>query len=178
MCPDNSSSEVRLPSSLQRLAAGLRAGGGASSQRSLSMIDGERLDLIPIVFSLSPSGGLTRFLTVLGTLRALREESSGERILMLSWGLEREDLKSLLESSLNDGDSGEITFELSIPAEGPNGMSPSTSPKPQITGLSGVPCDRCGQEILLGDSYVTRCDPPHGLIVWHPHCARAMMRAS
>lgn len=177
MCAQKKLDPTRLPRPLQTLVAGLKAGSGTTSPRSHLMNVGGRPDLIPIVFSITPGGGLTRFLTTLGTLSALKEERSGERILMLSWGLEREDLRSLLQTSVDDGGAGEIAFDLSIPAEVPNGTSPSISPRPQTSGISGVPCDVCGQPIRSGDPYASWVIPPDDMSLYHPHCLRGRMNA-
>lgn len=167
MCPTETQSKV-----YKRLVDGLKAGRGLTSQLSPLMRDGARPDLIPIVFSALPSGGLRRFLTALATSYALREDDTGERMLILSWGLEAEALRSLLQTSLDDGDSDEITLELSMPVREQSGTSPSTSPSPLTTGLSGAPCDLCGEEISPGGSYVMVVTPPDDMFLYHYSCDR------
>ncbi len=113
--------EIRLPSSLQRLVDGLRRGHGTTSQPSLLMKGGARPDLVPIVVCITRGSGFTTFLTALATLYALREEGSGETILMHSYSLDTAVLTSLLEASPKDGRSDEIRFEISMRAPGPDG---------------------------------------------------------
>ena len=124
--PDLTSEEVRLPDSLRSLVNGLRRGVGITSQRSLSMIGGVRPDLVPIVVCLSRDAGFTTFLTSLATLSALREEGSGDVILMLSFNLGVGAFTSLLATSAKDGKKGVITFEISMPQPAPDGTYPST----------------------------------------------------
>jgi len=120
------SKEITLPRSLQRLVDGLRAGHGTTSLPSLSMTGGARPDLVPIVVCITRGGGLTTFLTCLATLYALKEEGSGETILMHSYSLDAGALTSLLEASPRDGNSDEIRFEISMRAPGPDGTFQST----------------------------------------------------
>ena len=123
---DGASKEIKLPRSLERLVNGLRAGHGISSLPSLSTNAGARPDLVPIVVCITRGGGFTTFLTVLATFSALKEEVSGETILMHSYSLDVGALTSLLESSPKDGRSDEIRFEISMRAPGPDGTFQST----------------------------------------------------
>ncbi len=118
---DGTSKEITLPSALQNLVNGLRAGHGIISQPSVSIHGGVRPDLVPIVVCVSQGAGLTRFLTCLATLYALKEESSGDVILMHSYSLDAGMLTSLLAHSPKDGDGGEIKFEISMRQPGPDG---------------------------------------------------------
>jgi len=123
---DGSLKEIRLPSVLQSLVDGLRAGHGTTSVPSLSMSGGARPDLVPIVVCTTPGPGFTTFLTALATLYALREEATGDVILTLSYSLDGEALTSLLASSRRVGKKGGITFEISMRAPGPDGTFRST----------------------------------------------------
>jgi len=123
---DGTSKEIPLPKSLSNLVNGLRAGHGITSQPSLSMSGGARPDLVPMVVCVTRGGGFTTFLTVLATLYALKEESTGDVILMHSYSLDAGALTSLLEASPKDGRSDEIRFEISMRAPGPDGTFPST----------------------------------------------------
>ncbi len=113
--------EIRLPKVLRRLVDGLRGGVGITSQPSLSIVGGARPDLVPIVVCVSRGTGLTSFLTSLATLYALKEEGTGDVILMHSYSLDAAALRSLLETSRKAGNSDEITFEISMRAPGPDG---------------------------------------------------------
>lgn len=124
--PHGSSQEIVLPKSLRRLVDGLRAGVGITSQPSLLMRGGARPDLVPIVVCITRGGGFTTFLTTLATLYALKEEGTGDVILMHSYSLDAAALRSLLEASPKDGGSDEIRFEISMRAPGPDGTFPST----------------------------------------------------
>jgi len=123
---DQVSKEVILPKSLQNLVNGLRAGHGITSQPSLLISGGARPDLVPIVVCITRGGGFTTFLTALATLYALKEEATGEVILMHSYSLDVGALTSLLEASPKDGHSDEIRFEISMRSPGPDGTFPST----------------------------------------------------
>jgi len=123
---DGVKKEIRLPASLQNLVNGLRRGLGITSQPSLSMQDGARPDLVPIVVCITRGSGFTTFLTALATLYALKEESTGEVILMCSYSLDAAALTSLLAHSPKDGHSDEIRFETSMRAPGPDGTFRST----------------------------------------------------
>jgi len=101
-----------LPRSLENLAIGLKAGVGITSQRSLSHRAGGQPVLVPTVVCITLATGFMTFLTTLATLSALSEERSGDVILTQSFNLDRGALKSLLESSLKDGSSEEIKFEI------------------------------------------------------------------
>jgi len=123
---DGGSKEIRLPRALQSLVDGLRDGHGITSRPSLSMSGGARPDLVPIVVCVSRGGGLMRFLTCLATLYALKEEGTGDVILMHSYSLDAEMLMSLVRGSRRDGPSDEIQFEISMRAPGPDGTFRST----------------------------------------------------
>ena len=167
---------IILPRPLQRFLDGLRAGRGISSQPSPLTTDGARPDLTPIVCSLSRAGGLTHFLTTLATISAWNEEGTGEPILMLSWGLEPEALKSLLETSGERGGAGEIAFSVTMSAGEPAGTSPSTSPKHRIIGTLGAPCERCRLPFRPGEAYIEIVIPPDRLMVYHGSCGVKQIR--
>ena len=123
--PGNSK-PTRLGRGLENLAVGLRAGVGITSQRSVSMIGGEIPDLVPVVVCLSREDGFTTFLTALATLCALKEERSGDVILMQSFNLDVGALTSLLETSRASGNAAVIRFEISMKSPGPDGTFAST----------------------------------------------------
>ena len=88
MCSRQSEADtVRLSPAQTKWLAGLKAGAGLTSQLSRMTTVGARPDLLPIVVSLSRGGGLSRFITTLATSYALKEDATGELMLMLSWGL-------------------------------------------------------------------------------------------
>jgi len=171
MCPIKvtGADTLRLSPAQQQWLDGLQAGNGLSSGLSRLTNVGVKPDLVPIVVSLSPGDGLARFLTVLATSSALKEESTGELMLMLSLGLEREALRSLLGSSPSDGDSDEIGFDLLMPVSDATATSLSTSPRTQTSGTSGVPCDKC--KAPINRDYVQVVTPPHGMSLYHVSCA-------
>lgn len=168
-------SDIRLPPSLASLVRGLKAGRGRISQRSLLTDAGVRPDLTPIVVTISPEDGLSRFLTALGTLFALREDASGEHIVTLSFPLERGALTSLVSTSASGGSSDEIGFEISIPLLGLAATLPSISSKRPTTGISGAACDHCGKPFYREDSYVQFVEPPHGMHLYHHSCFNQIM---
>lgn len=173
MCP---APDVKLPRVLGGYLSGLRAGSGTSSPPSRSMIDGATSVLKPIVLSLSAGTGLKRFLTCLATIYALKEERSGEHMVTLCWGLEREALKSLIETSPKDGNSDEIAFELSMQAADPDTISPNTWSKEQMFGISGGLCDHCGLNFHPEQSYTVICNPPSQLSLFHTSCTVLAMK--
>lgn len=150
---------TRLPRSLQRLADGLKAGAGPTSQRSPLTRVGESPALLPIVVSRSRGSGLKRFLTTLGTMSALREGSTGERILTLSLDLDAAAFLSLIEPSEKRGAMAEISLDLSFPTEPLSGTSASTWSKRQTFGISVDHCDHCDQPIQPRQAYVAFTDP-------------------
>jgi len=171
MWPIHKRADVQLPQVLKQWRRGLEAGNGSSSPRSHSMTDGAQGVLKPIVLSLYAGSGLKRYLTALATTYALKEEASGEHMVMLCWDMEREALKSLIETSVSDGDSDEISFELSIAAEGPATTSPNTFSKHQMFGIQGARCDRCGEAFQKDQSYTTICSPElQSLHLYHSDC--------
>jgi len=169
--PTHTPTDVQLPQVLKQCLRGLRAGGGSSSARLLSMTAGVQGVLKPIVLSLYAGTGLRRFLTALATTYALREEASGEHMVTLCWDLERAALKSLIETSQSDGDSDVISFELSIAAEGPATTSPNTFSRHQMFGIQGARCDFCGEAFQKDQSYTTICSPElQSLHLYHSEC--------
>jgi len=162
---------IKLPPVLEGLLSGLRDGSGISSPPSRSTIDGATSVLKPIVLSLSAGTGLKHFLTTLATIYALKEERSGEHMVTLSWGLEREALKSLIESSRKDGDSDEIAFDLSIQALAPDTISPNMFSKDVMFGISGGICDWCQKPFKANHAYTTLCNPVlQSLQLYHSEC--------
>lgn len=169
--PTHTRADVQLPEVLKQWRTSLEAGNGANLPPSHSMTVGEQGVLKPIVLSLYAGSGLKRFLTVLATIYALKEGRSGEHMVTLCWGLEREALKSLIETSRDDGDSDEIMFELSIAAEGPATTSPNTFSKHQMFGIQGAKCDFCGEAFQKHQSYTTICSPAlQSLHLYHSEC--------
>jgi len=176
MCPPAEPADVRLPPVLEHYLSGLRNGSGTSSPPSRSTIDGATSVLKPIVLSLSRGTGLKHFLTSLATIYALKEERSGEHMVTLSWGLEREALKSLIEAYPKDGNSDEIVFEVSIQALGQDSISQNTWSREQTFGISGGVCDHCGLNFHPKQSYTTICNPPSHLSLYHSSCARILLK--
>jgi len=169
--PTHTPTDVQLPQVLKQHLRGLQDGHGSNSARSLSTIAGVQGVLKPIVLSLYAGTGLRRFLTALATTFALREEASGEHMVTVCWVMEREALKSLIETSVSDGDSDEIAFELSIAAEGPATTSPNTFSKHQMFGIQGAKCDFCGEAFRKDQSYTTICSPAlQALYLYHSAC--------
>lgn len=169
--PIHSPADVRLPSVLKRWETSLRNGRGSISPRSPLMTGGAQAVLKPIVLTLSAGTGLKRFLTALATIYALKEEASGEHMAMLCWGMEREALRSLIETSQSDGNSDEITFELSIAAEGPATTSPNTWSRHQMSGIQGAICDLCEEPFRPHQPYTTICSPElQSLRLYHSDC--------
>ena len=169
--PIHTRPDVQLPEVLKQWRRGLEAGSGSNSPHSHSMTVGEQAVLKPIVLSLSAGTGLKRFLTALATIYALKEEASGEHMVTLCWGMEREALRSLIETSVSDGDSEEIGFELSIAAEGPATTSPNTFSKHQMFGIQGAKCDACGEAFQKQHAYTTICSPElQSLALYHSAC--------
>jgi len=169
--PTHTPTDVRLPPVLKACLAGLRSGTGSSLRLSPSTNDGAQAVLKPIVLSLSAADGLRTFLTALATIYALREEASGEHMVTLCWGMEREALRSLIDSSRKDGDSDEIGFELSIAAEGPATTSPNMWSSAQMLGLRGARCDACEEPFKEHQSYTTICSPElQSLQLYHSAC--------
>lgn len=176
MCPitlePHGSSSVKLSRAQQQWLDGLKAGDGLTSPLSRMTTVGEKPVLLPIVVSLSPASGLRRFITTLATSYALREDDSGELMLMLSWGLEREALKSLVETFRRDGSSAEIGFELLMPVPESTAISASTSSKTPMSGISGVPCDYCKKPFKPQEAYVQFVVPEvNEMRLWHGRCA-------
>ena len=159
---------MRLPTSLQRLVDGLKGTSGPRSALSLLTTGGVKPDQVPIVVYRSRATGQSGWSTHLATICALKEDVTGERILMLSWD---QDAVSPFEPSETPGDSGEIRFDLLIPIEGLSGIVPSTSRKPRTSGISGVPCDVCRKPFEKGDWYRSEVRPPHGLAIVCLRCA-------
>lgn len=165
------SEHIRLTRAQEAWLNGFASSSGTSSPLSHLTVVGARKDLTPTVVLLSQGDGLRRFLTVLATTSALKEDRSGEHTLMLSLGLERAVLTSMLESFPSDGASDEIRFELLIPAGAPDGTSPNTSLRTQISGISGARCDLCGKGFKENQSYVQECSPLHQtMYLYHRDC--------
>jgi len=185
MCPTD---DIRLPPVLEGYLSGLRAGSGTSSPPSRSTIDGASSVLKPIVLSLSAGTGLKHFLTALATIYALKEERSGEHMVTLSWGLEREALRSLIEHSQSAGNSDEIGFDLSIQALAPDTTSPNMWSREQMFGISGGLCDHCNRSFHPTQSYTVICNPASTqhlamgasgggqLSLYHTSCTKLTMR--
>jgi len=176
MCPTVSephgSNSVKLSRAQQQWLDGLKAGDGLTSPLSRLTPVGERPALLPIVVSLSPGDGLRRFLTVLATSYALKEDDTGELMLMLSWDLERGVLRSLVETSPRDGNAGEIGFEILMPVPESTAISASTLPGIPTSGISGVPCDYCRRPFKPREAYVQFVVPEvNEMRLWHGRCA-------
>jgi len=172
MCPFRmtGSDTLRLSEAQTKWLDGLKDGDGLSSPLSRLTTVGVRPDLLPIVVSLSRGDGLKRFLTCLATSSALREDVTGELMLMLSWGLEPAALRSLLAESPKGGDSVEIAFEILMSVSGATGTLLSTSPRTPTSGTSVGPCDHCGDLIIRGEPYVQTVRPPHTMRIYHYAC--------
>lgn len=164
-----------LPTHLRRLVDGLRDGNGPSSLLSPSTIVGEKPDRIPIVVFLSVGDGLRTYRIALATSSALREDGTGEPILMLSWDLDPEAISQVARSA-EAGGSDAIRFETLIPAGEPNGTSRSISPRGPISGISGVPCDACKVPFKTGDAYTQVVFPPDQLDLYHVTCYARLVR--
>ena len=170
MCCINTQAQLDKPS-----PNGSTPGSGTSSPPSRSTIDGVRPDLLPTVVSFSPEGGLRRFLTVLASSSLSNEEGSDAPTLTLSLPLERAALTSLIETSVTDGSSDAIRFDVSIPLRSLGTTSASTSPKTPTSGTSGVHsakflCDGCGEEREPGDDYAAIVQPPDRMWLFHADC--------
>lgn len=148
---------MRLPKSLQHLVDGLKGGSGPRSLLSRLTIVGEKPDRVPIVVWQSRENGSSVYRETLATISALREDASGERILMLSWGSLASDSSS--ENADLGGHTDVIEYDLLLPIELLSGTLQSISPRPLTTGISGVPCDGCGTPFKRQDSYRTSVMP-------------------
>jgi len=169
--PIHTQPDVRLPEVLKRWQSSLRDGHGSNSAPLRSTNNGGTPVLKPVVLTISSGDGLKRFLTTLASISALREERSGEHMVTVSWAMEREALKSLIETSPKDGNSEEIRFELSMAAEGPATTSLNTWSKNQMLGLVGARCDLCEEPFQLHQSYTTICCPElQSLQLYHSAC--------
>lgn len=148
---------MRLPTSLQNLVDGLKGGSGPRSLLSHSMTVGVKPDRVPIVVYRSRGNGSNDYRETLATICALREDASGERILMLSWDLQPSG--SPLDGDAPNGPTAETLYDVLIPIERLAGTLRSMSPSLPTIGISGVPCDGCGEPMTPGTPYRTDVAP-------------------
>lgn len=151
---------MRLPRSLQHLVDGLKGGNGPRSLLLRSTIVGVKPDRVPIVVYRSRENGSSGYRETLATICALKEDASGERILMLSW--DSQPSESWDGGEDQAGPTDVTQFDVLIPIERLVGTLRSMSPRLPTIGISGVPCDLCGEPLKTGGAYRTDVLPGPG----------------
>jgi len=165
---------MRAPDSIRNLVSGWRGGSGDGLPRSPLTTDGGTRDQVPIAVLVSRESGSKSSRECLAIISRLKEDASGEHILTLSWVMRGNVIYS--ETEETPGDSEETRFDLLIPIEHLPSTLRNTSQSLLTTGISGVPCDVCGEGIKKGDPYRTDIVPPHGLLLLCLPCAAGNLK--